>query len=294
MNFWDVFGEMLVILFAIAAGYAANRLGYLGGEADQKVSKLLLNITMPAMIVAAVITGEELPELGTILSILEVGVVFYLLEAVFALVVPRFLPGTQGQKGVWRYALAFPNVGFIGYPVAVALFGDGALFYAAILALPFNLLSYSLGPLLLAGAARFRWKQLFTPCIVASVLGLVLALTRLRPPALVGEMLDFVGDITVPLSLLVVGSLLAGMSAGQVLRSPKLWLPVALCLVLRALGIDSLVLGIAVTQMAMPVAVNGTLLSMEYGGDTECMAQITFLTTAASIVTIPIVAVLLL
>ena len=154
MNFWDVFGEMLVILFAIAAGYAANRLGYLGGEADQKVSKLLLNITMPAMIVAAVITGEELPELGTILSILEVGVVFYLLEAVFALVVPRFLPGTQGQKGVWRYALAFPNVGFIGYPVAVALFGDGALFYAAILALPFNLLSYSLGP---PGCGRRPW-----------------------------------------------------------------------------------------------------------------------------------------
>ena len=34
MNFWDVFGEMLVILFAIAAGYGANRLGYLGGETD--------------------------------------------------------------------------------------------------------------------------------------------------------------------------------------------------------------------------------------------------------------------
>ena len=87
-----------------------------------------------------------------------------------------------------------------------------------------------LAALLLAGAARFRWKQLFTPCIVASVLGLVLALTRLRPPALVGEMLDFVGDITVPLSLLVVGSLLAGMSAGQVLRSPKLWLLTVLLL----------------------------------------------------------------
>ena len=62
MNFWDVFSEMLVILFAIAAGYAANRLGYLGGETDQKVSKLLLNITMPAMIVAAVVTGITLAE----------------------------------------------------------------------------------------------------------------------------------------------------------------------------------------------------------------------------------------
>lgn len=181
MNFWDVFGEMLVILFAIAAGYAANRLGYLGGEADQKVSKLLLNITMPAMIVAAVITGEELPELGTILSILEVGVVFYLLEAVFALVVPRFLPGTQGQKGVWRYALASPNVGFIGYPVAVALFGDGALFYAAILALPFNLLSYSLGRLLLGGAARLPLEAAVHPLHRGLCPGIGAGADRLRP-----------------------------------------------------------------------------------------------------------------
>ena len=303
MNFFDVLAEMLVILFAIAAGYGANRLGYLGGETDQKLSKLILNITMPAMIVAAVITGEELPEISVILSILEVGVVFYILEFAFVLTVPKLLPGTAGQKGVYRYTLAFPNVGFIGYPVAVALYGDGALFYAAILALPFNLLSYSLGPLMLAGAGRFRWRQLLSPCIVASVLGLVLALTRLRPPAIVGEMLDFVGSITVPLSLLVVGSLLAHMSPGKVLRSPKLWvlsalrlliMPAILCLVLRGMRIEAMVLGIAVSQMGMPVAVNGTLLSMEYGGDTETMAQVTFLTTLGAIVTIPVLAAVLL
>lgn len=303
MNFFDVLAEMLVILFAIAAGYAANHLGYLGGETDQKLSKLILNITMPAMIVAAVITGEELPEISVILSILEVGVVFYVLEFAFVLTVPKLLPGTAGQKGVYRYTLAFPNVGFIGYPVAVALYGEGALFYAAILALPFNLLSYSLGPLMLAGAGRFRWRQLLSPCIVASVLGLVLALTRLRPPAMVGEMLDFVGSITVPLSLLVVGSLLAHMSPGKVLRSPKLWvlsvlrllvMPALLCLVLRGMHIEAMVLGIAVSQMGMPVAVNGTLLSMEYGGDTEAMAQVTFLTTLGAIVTIPVLAAVLL
>lgn len=303
MDFFDVFGEMLVILFTMALGYFANRLGYLGEETDRKLSKLLLNITMPAMIVASVVTGEELPGIGTVLSLLAVSVVFYLLSFAVALTLPRLLPGTPAQRGVWRYAMVFPNVAFIGYPVAVALFGEGALFYAAILALPFNLLSFTLGPLLLAGAARFRWKQLFAPCVVASVVGLVLALTRLRPPALAGEMLDFVGDITVPLSLLVVGSLLAGMPAGQVLRSPKLWLltavrllalPAALWLILRPLGLEPIVMGIAVSQMAMPVAVNGTLLSMEYGADTECMAQITFLSTIASIVTIPVVAALLL
>lgn len=183
MNFFDVLGEMLVILFAIVAGFAAKRLGYLGGETDQKLSKLLLNITMPSMILASVITGDELPEAGVILSVLEVGAVFYVLSFAVALAVPRFLPGTPAQKGVWRYALSFPNVGFIGYPVAMALFGQEALFYAVVLALPFNVLSYSLGPLMLAGMARFRWKQLLSPCIVASVGALVLALTRLRPPA---------------------------------------------------------------------------------------------------------------
>ena len=303
MNFFDVLGEMLVILFAIVAGFAARRLGWLGGETDQKLSTLLLNITMPAMILASVITGDELPEVSVILSVLEVGVAFYALALLFAYVVPRCLPGTPGQKGVWRYALAFPNVAFIGYPVAVALFGPQALFYAVILVMPFNLLSYSLGPLMLAGAGRFRWQQLLSPCIVASVAALVLALTRLRPPVLVGEMLSFVGDITVPLSLLMVGSFLADIPVGEVFRSGKLWvlaalrllvLPVILWVILQAMGIQELVLGIAVTQMAMPVAVNGTLLSMEYGGDTTCMAQITFLTTLGSILTIPVIAALLL
>ena len=251
------------------------------------------------MIVAAVITGDTLPELAEVLAVLKVAAVFYLLEMVFALAAPRLLGGTPGQKGVWRFGLVFGNIAFIGYPVATALFGPEALFYAVILAMPFNLLSYTLGPLMLVGAKRFQWKQLITPCTTAAVLGLFFALTRLRPPALVGECLAFVGNVTVPLSLLVVGSLLAGLPMGQVFKSPRLWclsalrllvLPGVLYIILRALGTESLLLGITVIEMAMPVAVNGSMLCLEYGGDKECMAQATLLTTAASIITIPLIA----
>lgn len=303
MSFFDTLCEMLVILFAIALGYCANRMGIMGGEMDQRVSKLLLKITMPAMILAAVITGDTLPGLAEVLSILKVGLVFYLLEMLFMLVVPRLMGGTPGQKGVWRYTLMFPNVGFIGYPVAVALFGQEALFYAVVLALPFNLMSFTLGPLLLVGAKRFQVQQMFSPCVLASLLALVLALTGLRPPVLVGEMLNFVGSITVPLSLLLVGSLLAGLPAGQVFASPKLWIlsalrllvmPVALWLILKGMDIGYMVIGVAISQMAMPAAVNGSMLCMEYGGDAESMARITFITTLASIVTIPLVTAMLL
>lgn len=303
MSFLDTFQEMLVILFAIAAGYAANCLGYLNADANQRLSKILLNLTTPATILSSVITGDTLPGTDVILSILGVSVIFYGLEFVFALTMPRLLGGTPGQRGVWRYALTFPNVGFIGYPVAVALFGEGALFYAVILVLPFNLLSYTLGPLMLGSSTKFSLKKMFSPCVIASILSLILALSRYRPPALIGECLSFVGDITVPLALLTVGSLLAGLPMGRVFADLRIWglsvlrllvLPVLLCLVLRALAVDSLVLGIAVTQMAMPVAVNGSLLCMEYGGDTQCMAQATLLTTAGSILTIPLIAAMLL
>ena len=303
MDFFAILQRMLVILFAIVAGFVCRKLNFLGGETDQKISKLILNLTMPCMILAAVINGDTLPEASVVLGIFKVSAVFYGLEFLFAFLLPRFLPGTPGQKGVWRFGLAFPNVGFIGYPVAVALFGPGALFYAVILVLPFNLLSFTLGPLMLAGARRFRLRQMFSPCVIASLLALALALGRVRPPEMVGEALEFVGGVTVPLSLMFVGSLLAGLPVGRMLSSPRLWIltavrllvmPAALCPILRALGTDPLILGIAVTQMAMPAAVNGSLLCMEYGGDAECMAQITFVSTLASIVTIPIVAALLL
>lgn len=291
---------MLVILFGIAVGYLAHRLDYLGGEIDQKISKIILNITMPCLIIAAVATGDALPGTAAILSVLKVAVVFYGMELLVAAVLPRLLGGTDKQQGVWRYTLVFPNMAFIGYPVSVAIFGPEALFYAVILVLPFNLLSYSLGPLMLAGRAKFRWQQLTSPCIIAAVIALVVALGRIPLPAMVGECAGFVGDLTTPLSLLVVGSLLAGLPVKRVFASLRLWvltavrllgLPALLWVLLRWITVEPpMVAGIAVILMAMPTAVNGTMLSMEYGGDTDSMAQGTFLTTLISIVTIPVIA----
>ena len=299
MSFWDTFSEMIVILFAVAAGYLAHKLGYLGPEVDQKLSKVILNITSPALIIGAVAQQEALPDRKELLSVLAVAAVFYALEFSFAFVVPRLVGGTAKQMGVWRFALCFPNVGYIGFPLVTALFGAKGLFYAVILVLPFNLLNYSLGPLLLSGTLRFHWKQFLTPCILSSLAALAIALCRIQLPQMVTDMAALVGDVTIPLSLLVLGSLLAGLPAGQVFASGRLWvlalvrllaLPAVLSMLLRLLGADPFVMRIAVLQVAMPVAVNGSMLCLECGGDEETMAKITFLTTLLSIITLPVAA----
>ena len=71
-------------------------------------------------------------------------------------------------------------------------------------------------------------------------------------------------------------------------------LPAVLAVVLHWVDVSPIVKTVAIVQAAMPMAVNGSMLCLEYGGDTESMAQATFITTLAAIVTIPLLAPVLL
>jgi predicted permease len=302
MSFMATFSKMLMILFAISMGYLANRLKILDDGSNRKLTKLVLNITIPGLILSAVMTGEAQPEVGTVLSVWKMAAVYYAVELLAVLVVPPLLGGTDRQKGVWRFSLLFTNAIFIGYSVLGALYGERAVFYAVLLTLPVNALSFSVGPLMLGGSRRFSWKSLCTPSFLSSVLSLVIVLAGIQVPAYAGEVLGFVGDMTAPLSLLVLGSVLAGMPLGKVFAMPRIWalslvrliaMPVLLLVCLRPLGLDPIVLSTGVIIMATPAAVNGFMLAIEHDGDSECMAQTIFLSTLCSIVTIPLVATLI-
>lgn len=302
MSFMATFSKMLMILFAISMGYLANRLKILDDGSNRKLTKLVLNITIPGLILSAVMTGEAQPEVGTVLSVWKMAAVYYAVELLALLVVPALLGGTDRQKGVWRFSLLFTNAIFIGYSVLGALYGERAVFYAVLLTLPVNALSFSVGPLMLGGSRRFSWKSLCTPSFLSSVLSLVIVLAGIQVPAYAGEVLGFVGDMTAPLSLLVLGSVLAGMPLGKVFAMPRIWalslvrlviMPVLLLVCLRPLGLDPVVLSTGVIIMATPAAVNGFMLAIEHDGDSECMAQTIFLSTLCSIVTIPLVATLI-
>ena len=71
--------EVMMTLFAIViAGYAAGRLGYMGGEFDKKLSSLVINITCPALILSSAMTGE-LPDRGLILPLLGISLLTYVI-----------------------------------------------------------------------------------------------------------------------------------------------------------------------------------------------------------------------
>lgn len=303
MSFLDTLVQMLVILFAVALGYVAHRLGYLGPEINRKLSKLIIHITLPALALSAVINSQADVSLEALGSILVAVLAFYGVSLALAFLVPPLLGGSRAHRGVWQFSLVFSNAAFIGYPVIEGLFGEKGLFYAVLMVLPMTLMNFTLAPVMLGGTASITWHKLVTPGTVCSLLALVLAFTGWRPPEMVGEMLDMVGDITIPLSLLALGSMLASMPAKSVLSAPRLWvlslvrlvvMPGVLALLLRPFGIDPLLLSVAVVEIGMPVAVNGSMMCLEFGGDADVMAQGIFLSTVLCIVTIPLVTALFL
>ena len=60
---------MVTLAALVAVGYVAGRLGYLGGDFDRQLSRLVINITCPALILSSAMTGE-LPDRAYILPLL--------------------------------------------------------------------------------------------------------------------------------------------------------------------------------------------------------------------------------
>lgn len=313
MDFLPIFTKMVELFLIIIIGYVSTKLGVITKEIKAGLAKLILNIAIPCTIISSVANSEHIPSGKQIITLLLVSgssyIVLFILSKITALIM-----GARGiQKGAVEFGIMFSNVGFIGFPVTQAIFGTEALLYTTMFNMPFNLLCYSLGVSMLNGKnltetnKEINWKHtmklIFTPAMVSSLVAVIMALTKFQGPAMIGDTLEMVGNITTPGALLVIGSSLSEIPVKAMFNNVRAYVFTLMSVVVTPLVMyciyrpftasDPMLLGVCVIISAMPVATAGTMLCVEYGGDERFMAQITFLTTLASVVTIPLMALIL-
>ena len=144
-------GQVMLTLFAIVVvGYIAGKLGYMGETFDKRLSKVVIDITCPALILSSAMTGE-LPDRRYILPLLGISVLTYALLTGVALLLPRFLTKKKDDEGVIGFAMMFGNVGFMGYPIVASIFGHEAVFYAAVLNVVNTFTVFTIGTMLVVG-----------------------------------------------------------------------------------------------------------------------------------------------
>ena len=297
---------MLILLAIVIVGYVAGKLKYMGGDFDRRLSNIIIDITCPALILSSTM-GGKLPDRSLILPLLGISLLTYVLLAIAAWTLPRWLTKKSEDRGTVGFALMFGNVGFIGYPIVGAIFGHEAVFYAAILNVVNTLSVFTAGVMLVNGERQrmaFQSKILVsTPMISAYLAILIVALGIDNIPSVISQPITMIGGITVPGALLIIGSSMSRLSWRMMLGSGVVYvttafrlliLPLLLYVIFRAMGFDSLVVNINTLVIAMPVATYGTILCLRYGRDTALITEITFISTLLSVLTIPLVAQLLL
>lgn len=298
-----------VIIFVLLAvpGYLLVRGKLLTGRDSGVLSKLLTYVGMPALILSSTLKLEFTGEFTkTILVTGVVGALFIL--AMFVVTALLVRDSDTKRRGMLRFCMIFANNGFIGIPLAKAVFGEGSpvMAYLIVLNIINNVLMFTLGAYLISGDKKTisLKKAVLNPVLLAFLAGIVLNLLKvsMAVPEIQTYATHFSGVVT-PLSMLVLGIKLAEVPMKKLFTSGRMYyvsgvrlvlfpaLCVALMLALQlipGLGVNTdMIIGFFVA-FAMPTAGLASAFSDQYDGDTENAVICTLGSTVLSTVAIPV------
>ncbi|NMA82960.1 MAG: AEC family transporter [Epulopiscium sp.] len=305
-----ILNQIFILFLLMIVGYIARKANVFSSSDSKGLSSLLIKVTMPAMIIHSMQKPFDPQLFRESLQVLFFSCIVYTVSFFIAkLFVILFRPQEKDQ-GVFQFMIVFSNVVFMGYPVLQAIFGEESLFYGAIYNLPFNLLVFTLGIYFIQGKRKNteqqlqqeKWKLLLHPAIIAVGIGFTIFLFSISLPGPIQDTLGLLGGLTTPLSMIIVGGLLAETDIKQIFGNWRLYILCTIRLIIFPMitwGIlqfftkDLLMLGIPVIISAMPVAANAAIIATEYDGNEALASQGIFLSTLLSIGTIPLMAYLL-
>lgn len=314
MEVFQTAAAQMGLLFAmIAVGAFARKRGVMNDEFDSKLSFIVLNITMPCMIVAAVLNSTSFPSLDMVLEIIEWGAITYLFVTLIAVIIGHFVSSNDRTRGTLEYLMVFSNVSVIGFPLLNVIFGPEAVVYGAIFNIPSTLATWTIGVMLLSNkksgevvSLKARLKKLgislVSPCMISCVVSVFLVLFNVTDSGIVSNTFTTIGQFTLPGAMFVLGSSIAKNPLKDAFVNWRamiasacrlLVMPLACYFVFGFFLNDPLLLGTIVLITAMPAASSGTMMCIDADGDVESMSQGTFLTTFMSMGTIPAMAMLL-
>ncbi|MCI6738031.1 MAG: AEC family transporter [Intestinibacter sp.] len=297
MDIQVIINQMVILFLVMIVGYIANKVKILDKELNQKLSSLVLNVTSPALILYSVSEPVE-GDLNTVLQIFLLSVAVYVVLPFIGIFFARILKVAKEDRNLYQFMTIFSNIGFMGYPVIQAIFGKEALFFASICNLVFNIFCFSYGVFLISGAGKvsFDYKKLINPGIIFSIIAVVIYLTKWQMPVIIGETSDLVGSITTPLAMMIIGSSLAEIPIKEVVSDIRIYIytiikqiimPILFWWVLKFIVHDAMVLGVLVVLIAMPVGTIAIMFCNQFGGNTSLASKSIFITTLASVFTIP-------
>lgn len=292
-----VVNEVLILFLLISVGALARWRGLIDVSMNRGLAELLLNVTMPLMILGAFNIAFDAAMAATALKVFLLSAFFHTVSFFLGGYLFRRYSGQARQ--VLRFTAVFSNCAFMGYPVLFSLYGKTGVFYGSVFTVPFIISLWTLGVYLFrSDEKKVSWGNVFlNPGLLAVLAGLVIFFLSWHLPAPVARAFDMLGATTTPLSMILIGSMLAGMPFREVIGDRKVYyaafvrlllVPAIALGVMYVCGVRGLAFGVCVLSLAMPVAANTAAFAEKFESDTALASRCVFVSTVFSIVTIPV------
>ena len=345
--------QMIVMFLMMAVGYLCYRKQILTEEVSKKVSAIVVNVANPCMILSSALTDQQMQG-KELVQTLAIVVIMYVFLLVMAQLLPRILCIQKESRGAYAAMTVFANIGFMGFPVLAAMYGNGALLYGAVFQIPFNILIYTYGVEVLTrkpgACAKTEQdvnaevdvkeepdvkaepdaqgitaavngkseniengseqqgklqgtveivKKIFNIGVIACITAMLLYFLQTPVPSFLQAFITNLGNLTAPLSMMIIGASLAQMPLKELFLDKKLLLfslvkllllPAVWMIMVNRVAEQEILRGVCLVMMATPAGSMTAMLAQQYGGDYETASRGVALTTVLSVITMPLLA----
>lgn len=298
-----VFLSLLVIAGWAIIGMMLRRFGILNPKWDGMLLRTVIWCFYPCLILKNVMGNKALAdEPSLLLTILFIGFLALAIGEVAASLAARWVPfENPRQRNTFIFTTGIFNYGYFAFPVAEALFGQETFGILLVFVVGVEVAIWSVGILYLtSGEEKLDWKRLVNPPIIAVAMALTLnwsgVAKSLTPESI--RMLDFMGQLAIPLGLILIGATLFDNLKSLNLRKHvhqvvmaccvrQLFLPSAFIIAAILLPVLPEIKAVLVVEAAMPCGIFPIVIAKHYGGSPNTALQIILGTTFLSVVTIP-------
>ncbi|MGM0498811.1 MAG: AEC family transporter [Bacillota bacterium] len=305
MNFQVVISQIISLFLLIMVGYFLRKSKHLDKKETGAISKLLLDLIIPAMLISSLQIDITAKILGDFTDLFLYWIAFYLILIIFASIISKLFPISKDKKIVLNFFLIFGNVGYMGLPVIDVIFPENGIFFGSIGVVIFNIFLWTYGTnLFLRGNIdkKIDLRDIFNNGVIAIIIGLFLMLTGIKLPTSIMTAVDMLAEATFPLSMLVIGSGLAQIKISGIFKDLNiiaysilklLLIPASALIILNYFKVSDPIRSILVLQIAMPAAANGVIFAERYEGNYIFAAECLFLSTLLAAVSIPTISYLI-
>ena len=293
------------LVLCMAVGFFCFRKKMLDETHVSGLTSLIIRVSLPATIFTSLMRPYSRELLFDLLMTIVFFAMLTLAAGTMGKGLAKLLKATEDEAEAWQFGSAFGNIAFMGIPIVHAVFGPEGVIFVAMSMIASNLLSFTYGlRIFKASPKKIDLVSVFrdSPALPTVFVGFVMFITGIRLPSPVENGIGFLSGITTPLSMIVIGAVLAKENLKEALLDVRIlphtflrlvFFPVATLMVLRAIFGDTLMVNVLVALKAMPVAAMAVILAEKHSPFPGISARFVVVTTLLSIVTVPLISLLL-